>query len=171
MPTFKHPPTRINKISKPMTPQRRRRLWISYGLDWILTIGVWAVFYAIDKVNGYRRLFSITDTSLHHPYAEDERIHVWHLALIAGVFPLVVILVWTGAVRRSWFDAQVGVLGLGLTLGLTVTFTNIIKVSFLVRSVNVDFASSHTPIPFSDRVSDHSRQTPSGPLGPVSTTP
>jgi diacylglycerol diphosphate phosphatase/phosphatidate phosphatase len=141
MPTFKHPPTRINKISKPMTPQRRRRLWISYGLDWILTIGVWAVFYAIDKVNGYRRLFSITDTSLHHPFAEDERIHVWHLALIAGVFPLVVILVWTGAVRRSWFDAQVGVLGLGLTLGLTVTFTNIIKVSFLVRFVNVDFAS------------------------------
>lgn len=88
-----------------------------------------AVFYALDKVNGYRRLFSITDTSLLHPYAEHERIPVWALALIAGIFPLIVILVWAGAGRKSWFDAQVGALGLGLSLGLTSTFTNIVKVS------------------------------------------
>jgi diacylglycerol diphosphate phosphatase/phosphatidate phosphatase len=112
-----------------MTTQRRRRLWISYGLDWILSIAVWGVFYALDNVDGYRRLFSITDTSLHGPYAVHERIPTWALAVIAGVFPLVVILVWTGAVRRSWFDAQVGVLGLILSLGLTSTLTNIVKVS------------------------------------------
>ena len=88
-----------------------------------------AVFYALDKVDGYRRVFSINDTSLRHPYAEHERIPVWSLALIAGIFPLLVILIWAGAGRKSWFDAQVGALGLGLTLGLTSTFTNIVKVS------------------------------------------
>lgn len=87
-----------------------------------------AVFYALDKVNGYRRLFSITDTSLRHPYAEHERIPVYALALISGIFPLLVVLIWAGAGRKSWFDAQVGALGLGLTLGLTSTFTNIVKV-------------------------------------------
>ncbi|KAG7571140.1 hypothetical protein FFLO_00965 [Filobasidium floriforme] len=116
-------------MGKPMSPGRRRRLWQSYGLDWLLTIIVWAVFYALDKVNGYRRLFSITDTSLLHPYAEHERIPVWALALIAGIFPLIVILVWAGAGRKSWFDAQVGALGLGLSLGLTSTFTNIVKIT------------------------------------------
>jgi diacylglycerol diphosphate phosphatase/phosphatidate phosphatase len=97
-------------------------LYISFSSDPLCQ----AVFYALDKVNGYRRLFSITDTSLLHPYAEHERIPVWALALIAGIFPLIVILVWAGAGRKSWFDAQVG---LGLSLGLTSTFTNIVKVS------------------------------------------
>jgi len=64
-----------------------------------------------------------------HPYAENERIPVWALALIAGIFPLFVILAWAGGKRKSWFDAQVGALGLGLGLGLSSTFTNIIKVS------------------------------------------
>jgi diacylglycerol diphosphate phosphatase/phosphatidate phosphatase len=90
-------------------------LYISFSSDPLCQ----AVFYALDKVNGYRRLFSITDTSLLHPYAEHERIPVWAL----------VILVWAGAGRKSWFDAQVGALGLGLSLGLTSTFTNIVKVS------------------------------------------
>lgn len=45
-----------------------------------------AIFYLLDKINGYRRLFSITDESLAHPYAEHERIPVglasfWEIVL------------------------------------------------------------------------------------------
>jgi hypothetical protein len=139
----------MDRYTTPMSPHRRRRLWKSYGLDWALTIIVWALFYALDKVNGYRRLFSITDTSLRHPFAENERVPVWALALIAGIFPLLVILAWAGGKRKSWFDAQVGALGLGLGLGLSSTFTNIIKVgpgfSAASRVLSLPFSLSDRP--------------------------
>jgi hypothetical protein len=54
---------------------------------------------------------------------------VYALALIAGVFPLLVILVTAALITRSFWDAHNGVLGLALSLGLTVTFTDIVKVS------------------------------------------
>jgi diacylglycerol diphosphate phosphatase/phosphatidate phosphatase len=142
----------------PVDKKRRMRLLRSYIPDWIITIGLWvslascavsdlhsalgksahahrldvphqAVFYALDKIIGYRRLFSITDESLQHPYAEHERVPVYALALIAGVFPLLVILVTAALITRSFWDAHNGVLGLALSLGLTVTFTDIVKVS------------------------------------------
>lgn len=59
-------------------------------------------------------------------------LQVWALALIAGVFPLIVILLTAAFYTRSFYDAQVGALGLGLSLGLTATLTDIIKVSGLI---------------------------------------
>lgn len=38
-------------------------------------------FYGIDKIDGYRRLFSITDTSLRYPYADPDRIPVSEILL------------------------------------------------------------------------------------------
>jgi hypothetical protein len=34
-------PSSKKLMGKPMSPGRRRRLWQSYGLDWLLTIVVW----------------------------------------------------------------------------------------------------------------------------------
>lgn len=79
-----------------MDKKRRNKMIASYLADWVLTIFLWvsffvgsagaiakqcrsfrqAIFYLLDKINGYRRLFSITDESLAHPYAEHERIPV-----------------------------------------------------------------------------------------------
>ncbi|KIR38392.1 hypothetical protein I307_06286 [Cryptococcus deuterogattii 99/473] len=58
------------------TKSRRWRIFISYAPDWIITILLWGLFYLLDKINGYRRLFSVTDTSLAHPYANPERIPI-----------------------------------------------------------------------------------------------
>lgn len=60
--------------------------------------------------------------------ADPNHAQVYALALIAGVFPLIVILLTAAFYTRSFYDAQVGALGLGLSLGLTVTLTDIIKV-------------------------------------------
>lgn len=60
----------------PTDRARLRALLISYGPDWVLTIFLWAIFYLLDKVDGYRRLFSINDTSLLFPYAVKERVPV-----------------------------------------------------------------------------------------------
>ncbi|KAJ9098055.1 hypothetical protein QFC19_006490 [Naganishia cerealis] len=125
----KQPTGPLGRTRAPMDKKRRNKMIASYLADWVLTIFLWAIFYLLDKINGYRRLFSITDESLAHPFAEKERIPVYALALIAGVFPLVVILLTAAFYTRSFYDAQVGALGLALSLGLTVTLTDIIKIT------------------------------------------
>ncbi|WVR09265.1 hypothetical protein IAU60_006330 [Kwoniella sp. DSM 27419] len=72
---------------------RKTRIVLSYAPDWALTILLWGIFYLLDKINGYRRLFSVTDTSLAHPYADPERIPVWLLAVLCGVVPAIVIII------------------------------------------------------------------------------
>ncbi|WWC91455.1 uncharacterized protein L201_006401 [Kwoniella dendrophila CBS 6074] len=107
---------------------RRLRIFSSYAPDWALTIVLWAIFYLLDKINGYRRLFDITDTSLAHPHADPERVPVWLLAVLCGIVPAVIIII-TAAIRRSFWDAQSALLGLILGLGLVATFTNIVKIT------------------------------------------
>ncbi|OWZ26749.1 hypothetical protein C349_06836 [Cryptococcus neoformans var. grubii Br795] len=108
---------------------RRRRIFISYAPDWVVTILLWGLFYLLDKINGYRRLFSVTDTSLAHPYADPERVPVWLLAVLCGIVPAVFIILVAAFVRRSFWDGHNGILGLILGLGLTATFTNIVKIT------------------------------------------
>ncbi|WVQ94820.1 hypothetical protein IAU59_001903 [Kwoniella sp. CBS 9459] len=122
-----------NSSSSPTSPtssgrSRKTRIFLSYAPDWCLTIALWGLFYLLDKVNGYRRLFDITDTSLAHPYADPERVPVWLLAVLCGIVPAVVI-VFTAALRRSFWDGHSGLLGLILALALVATFTNIIKIT------------------------------------------
>ncbi|KAJ9095959.1 hypothetical protein QFC21_005321 [Naganishia friedmannii] len=125
---------------RPTDKKRRNKMIASYLADWVLTIFLWvsrsllslwshAVFETYDLTLLSRTDFSITDTSILHPFAIHERIPVWALALIAGVFPLVVILLTAAFYTRSFYDAQVGALGLALSLGLTVTLTDIIKIT------------------------------------------
>ncbi|WVO24596.1 uncharacterized protein IAS62_005964 [Cryptococcus decagattii] len=110
------------------TRSRQWRIFISYAPDWVITIVLWALFYLLDKINGYRRLFSVTDNSLAHPYANPERIPVWLLAVLCGIVPALLIIL-AAFVRRSFWDAHNGILGLILGLGLTATFTDIIKIT------------------------------------------
>lgn len=116
-----------------------------------------ALFYLLDKINGYRRLFSVTDTSLAHPYANPERIPVWLLAVLCGIVPAILIIL-AAFVRRSFWDAHNGILGLILGLGLTATFTDIIKVC-LSSSLFLPFIRSpRPPLP------DNSRPPPTRPF-------
>ncbi|KAK1922360.1 phosphatidic acid phosphatase type 2/haloperoxidase, partial [Papiliotrema laurentii] len=100
---------------------RRWKIFWSYLPDWCLTIFLW--------VDGYRRVFSVTDTSLAHPFSDPERIKVWQLAIYAGVIPAIIIILTGALIRRSIWDVHSGILGLVLNLGLTVTFTDILKIT------------------------------------------
>lgn len=57
----------------------RRRITLSYGLDWLLVIIMTAVFFAIDQVTPFHRQFSIDDKTISFPYTENERVPVWSL--------------------------------------------------------------------------------------------
>ncbi|WVN91180.1 uncharacterized protein L203_106436 [Cryptococcus depauperatus CBS 7841] len=107
---------------------RRKRIILSYAPDWVLTILLWGLFYLLDKINGYRRVFDINDTSLAHPSVDHERVPVWLAGVVCGAVPAVIIIA-IACIRKSFWDAHNGILGLVLALGLTVTFTDIIKIT------------------------------------------
>ncbi|KAF9477369.1 PAP2-domain-containing protein [Pholiota conissans] len=131
--------------STPMTSHRRLLLIRSYAPDWALTIILAAIFFALDKVTGYRRVFSLEDTSLLHPYAVHERVPNVALYMICFVAPLVIMPVINFITVRSWWDFHNGSLGLVLSLALTGAMTQIVKIT--VGRPRPDFVDRCQPPP------------------------
>lgn len=59
----------------------KKRLFISYATDWILVIAMVALFFGIDSIPPFHRQFSVEDKSLMHPFAVNEHVPVWLLAV------------------------------------------------------------------------------------------
>lgn len=108
---------------------RRRKLLLSYAPDWVVTIVLAAAFFALDKVTGFKREFSVTDTSLRHPYAVHERVPNLALYMIAIVAPIVLQWVANVFTIRSWWDAHNSTLGVILGLSLTGAITQFAKIT------------------------------------------
>ncbi|KAH8809522.1 acid phosphatase/Vanadium-dependent haloperoxidase [Flagelloscypha sp. PMI_526] len=113
----------------PISSLERRRLIFSYLPDWILTLVLAGAFFALDPIEGYRRTFSLTDTSLRHEYAVHERIPNLALYLISIVAPFVLMLAMNLLTLRSKWDAHNSVLGLILSLALTGAVTQFVKIT------------------------------------------
>jgi len=124
---------------------RRRKLLWSYAPDWILTIFLAALFFSLDTVPGFRRSFSLSDTSLHHTYATKERVPVLALYIICFVAPLVLQLIINLFTIRSWWDFHNGTLGLILGLALTGSITQFSKIT--VGRPRPDIIARCIPIP------------------------
>ena len=126
----------------------------SRAVDWVLLI-ILAIIWGVvaSRRNGFRRQFSLTDTSIQHPcvpceritlltrsYAEHERVPTYALMLISIVAPVVLIIVMSMPLRRSVLRTHNGILGtytsfapladhagLLITLVLTGVITNVVK--------------------------------------------
>ncbi|KAI8977246.1 phosphatidic acid phosphatase type 2/haloperoxidase [Mycotypha africana] len=110
----------------------KRRLTISYVYDWLLVVIMTAVFFAIDKITPFHRMFSIEDKTIMFPHTEKETVPVWLLVIICLLIPAVII----GAIslsgigyKRSLHDFHSGILGLCLGLSMTIMLTDIIKIT------------------------------------------
>jgi hypothetical protein len=102
-------------------------------------------FVSIDKVEGHHRQFSLTDTSLMFTFAVEETVPTWLLVLCAVVAPSAILVFWTlfipplGTLHRgrwrtgemTWtekiWDANLSLLGIGLSIASTITITNTFK--------------------------------------------
>ncbi|KAA1469530.1 PAP2-domain-containing protein, partial [Dentipellis sp. KUC8613] len=122
-----------------------RLLVISYAPDWIVTLVLAAAFFALDKVNGFKREFSVSDTSLRHPFAEHERVPDPALYCIAIVAPLVLQWVIDLVTIRSWWDAHSSALGVILGLSITGAITQFTKIT--VGRPRPDVISRCNPAP------------------------
>ncbi|KAF5365745.1 hypothetical protein D9758_003266 [Tetrapyrgos nigripes] len=114
-----------------MTPlfKKNRKLILSYAPDWLLTIALGAVFFSLDKVEGYRREFSLADTSLRHTYAVHERVPNVALYLICFAAPFLLMPVINLLTIRSWWDFHNSSLGLVLGLALAGSITQFTKIT------------------------------------------
>lgn len=112
-----------------MSSRRRWKLLLSYAPDWIITILATGLFYLLNRIHGFWRDFSLTDTSIQYNYTVHERVPDWGLYLIALVAPLVIMPIINLISIRSWWDLHNSWLGLILSLGLTGTITNIVKIT------------------------------------------
>ncbi|KDR81777.1 hypothetical protein GALMADRAFT_239969 [Galerina marginata CBS 339.88] len=113
----------------PVTAIRRRLLIRSYAPDWIVTIFLAAAFFSLDEVNGYRRVFSLEESSIRHPYAVHERIPNFALYMIAFVSPFCIMPVINIITVRSWWDLHNSWLGLILSLSMTGAMTQVVKIT------------------------------------------
>ncbi|KAF7777549.1 hypothetical protein Agabi119p4_3621 [Agaricus bisporus var. burnettii] len=118
-----------NRNGRPMSPLRRRKLLLSYVPDWLLTIILAGIFFSLDKVEGYRRVFALEDTSLRHPYAVHERVPNIALYFICFVAPFLLQPVVNVLTIRSWWDLHNSSLGLILSLALTGSVTQFSKIT------------------------------------------
>ncbi|KAF9962486.1 hypothetical protein BGZ72_004855 [Mortierella alpina] len=123
---------------------RTRSLFLSYIKDWGLVIVVLAVFSYIDTLEPFHRQFSVTDTTIQHPFAKKETVPVWMALVLAFILPAVIIGVIALLKRRSYTDFHNGVLGLFLTQALVLIVTDSIKIAvgrprpdFLDRCLNL----------------------------------
>jgi len=112
-----------------MSSSRRIKLLLSYASDWIITLTLAVAFLLLDKVDGFRRDFSLEDTSLRHPFAVHERVPNVALYMIAVVSPLVIMTLVNLVTLRSWWDFHNATLGAILGLSLTGAVTQVVKLT------------------------------------------
>ncbi|KDQ07946.1 hypothetical protein BOTBODRAFT_38383 [Botryobasidium botryosum FD-172 SS1] len=115
--------------SAPIDNRHRLRLLLSYAPDWILCILLGGLFYLLNKIHGFWRNFSLTDTTIQFPFAVKERVPDTHLYLIAFVAPLVLMPIVNLLLVRSWWDWHISWLGLVLSETLTGSITQVVKVT------------------------------------------
>jgi diacylglycerol diphosphate phosphatase/phosphatidate phosphatase len=116
-------------VWKGLDKRAKLKLLLSYSGDWIITILLAGLFYLLDYAKGFRREFSLTDTSIQYTFATKERVPDHALYLIALVAPLVIMPIVNLITIRSWWDWHNSWLGCILGLALTGSITNIVKVT------------------------------------------
>ncbi|KAF8136640.1 PAP2-domain-containing protein [Boletus edulis] len=118
-----------NVATKKTDNKRRLKLLRSYAPDWILTILLAVVFFALNSVHGFRRDFSVNDETIRFPYAVHERVPDLALYFIALVAPLVIQLAVNLVTVRSFWDYHNSALGLILGLAITGAITQFSKIT------------------------------------------
>ncbi|KAJ2614535.1 hypothetical protein H4S08_001652 [Coemansia sp. RSA 1365] len=105
---------------------RRSQLILSYVPDYMVLVVMAVLWGLISKIHPFHRDFSLTDKTIQYPHKPDS-VPFYAAVLLCLALPLVVIVVWTGLVRRSFHDMNAGVLGLCMALVLNMMITNTVK--------------------------------------------
>ncbi|EXJ72581.1 uncharacterized protein A1O5_03727 [Cladophialophora psammophila CBS 110553] len=106
-----------------------RRFWQrSYASDYVgfvllLAVYIWVQFF-FEPVH---QMFRLDNRAKQYPHALVERVSAGENILVAGVGPLVVLIIWAVVMRPGVHHAHVTILGLLISLFLASLLTDIIK--------------------------------------------
>ncbi|KAI0748195.1 phosphatidic acid phosphatase type 2/haloperoxidase [Daedaleopsis nitida] len=101
------------------------RAVLSYAPDWVLCVVLAVAFYTLDKIPGFKREFSLQDTS----FAVHERVPNWALYIIFAVAPLLLAPIVNVLTVRSWWDFHSSWLAWLLSTTITGAITQFSKVT------------------------------------------
>jgi len=106
-----------------------RRFWQrSYASDYVGLIILLTAYMLIQFfMEPFHRMFSLDNLAIQYPHAVVERVSPLWLFLYAGVLPLAILVLWTVLFRPDVHKAHVTILGLFISLILTMFITDIIK--------------------------------------------
>ncbi|KAH9812694.1 phosphatidic acid phosphatase type 2/haloperoxidase [Melampsora americana] len=119
--------SRQQNLSRQTAQERRLRLLRSYLPDWIFIIALCVGLYFLEGVSGFHRQFDLNDTSIRHPHAETERVPVLYLGIYSILIPVVLIVVCSQGLLRSFWDTHNGLLGLAFSLSFNWAITTAMK--------------------------------------------
>lgn len=72
-------------------------------------------------------MFSLDNIAISYPHALTERVPVSSLFIYAGAIPLLLLILWSLTTRPGIHKAHVTLLGLAISLLLTMFLTDVIK--------------------------------------------
>jgi diacylglycerol diphosphate phosphatase / phosphatidate phosphatase len=78
-------------------------------------------------IEPFHRMFSLDDRSKAYPHALVQRVSALWMFVYGGGVPLAVILVWAVVARPGFHQAHVSILGLFISLILTMFLTDVVK--------------------------------------------
>ncbi|RIB04575.1 phosphatidic acid phosphatase type 2/haloperoxidase [Gigaspora rosea] len=117
----------------------------AYIIDWLLCACFLCVFFLVDNLDPFEQRFSLEDRSIQNPFAEHERVPFTLAIIIDLVVPVIIITASSLIIYRSLHDWHHGLLGLMLSLTLTLAVTEFFK-TFAGRP-RPDFINRCDPFP------------------------
>ncbi|KAF8497676.1 phosphatidic acid phosphatase type 2/haloperoxidase, partial [Gautieria morchelliformis] len=84
--------------------------------------------YQLGRISGFKREFSLSDTSYHCSYARSERVPRWALHAISSLAPAIFMPIINLVIVQSLWDLHNSWLGLTLSVSLTGLISNLVKV-------------------------------------------
>ncbi|KIW15480.1 hypothetical protein PV08_05526 [Exophiala spinifera] len=121
--------TRPTKRSWPSWLATVPRLWHrSYALDYLgFILLVLALFSIRSFLEPVQQMFRLDNRAIQYPFASVQRVTSKENTLLAGVVPLVLLVLWAAVARPGVHKAHVTMVGLFWSVYLTVLITDIIK--------------------------------------------
>ncbi|KAK9760289.1 hypothetical protein K7432_015857 [Basidiobolus ranarum] len=125
-------------------PGHLRTLVLSYFVDWVIVALLALGFFLVDKIPPFHRLFSLENKTISFPHKQFDTIPMSLAFILVFVIPLVLMALISLLIRRSPYDCHNAILGLCLSMTLTLMITHVLKVT--VGRHRPDFISRCQPM-------------------------
>jgi diacylglycerol diphosphate phosphatase/phosphatidate phosphatase len=99
-----------------------------YAADYIglaIILPIWIYLQLFIYTEPFHRMFALDDRRIQYPHAEIEHVPVTWLLVYAGLFPFLVLLIWSFAFFKNQHKTHVTLLGFGISLLVTLFVTDV----------------------------------------------